>query len=538
LGEPNVFSGKDVAVNVQLLTPAARGAYLECVQRDIASAEHFVLVTAFATSDGITLLEPAMRKCLDKGGQGTLVLALDRQHFNAAEVFEKLASLVESFPNKLEVRIVRERAGLLHAKAVFAKLPDGTATLLVGSANLTERAFTQNHELGLWVNLLGEPEVSRAFQHFAQSLGGTPHNAAELHRLAELLGNPHHVVRPRDSPPEPPTSLDDLIGGDGGAPPPPVSIETFVGDWLQAGCIVGRGRRGLDVLVIRTPGEQLAHLGLIHPKATKRIEDATDRTFSAGYGVRLLPDKEDKQLRKDARRTRSILGKLTLNLPCFGLWMPSAYWELFQQAVAKVQAAGISTEAIRAAAERRRGELDDAGIERQIDAIVADLQRGGLAKPGREDDLCAELLVHFRVQLAHRTPELIARAVGFRTQRQALASDLDLRAIARSFFVDLVQSTFAATYRTGVWPKRFKSFVGRTLAARIANRLAAGERPSDDLALRLLDGTARWEHEGVGFETVTAEVNKLLGEADDFPTLTMEELLQVDQEGGGDSDDD
>jgi hypothetical protein len=44
-------------VNVQLLTPAARGAYLDRVQRDIGIAEHFVIVIAFATSDGIALLE-------------------------------------------------------------------------------------------------------------------------------------------------------------------------------------------------------------------------------------------------------------------------------------------------------------------------------------------------------------------------------------------------------------------------------------------------------------------------------------------------
>jgi hypothetical protein len=64
--------------------------------------------------------------------------------------------------------------------------------------------------------------------------------------------------------------------------------------------------------------------------------------------------------------------------------------------------------------------------------------------------------------------------------------------------------------------------------------LAEGEEPSDDLALRFLDGTARWEDESVGFETVTAQVNKLLGEADEFATVTMEELLHVDQEGGDD----
>ena len=229
--------------------------------RDIASAEHFVLVTAFATSDGIALLEPAMRKCLEAGGQGTLVLALDRQHFNAADVFEKLASLAEAFPNKLEVRIVRERAGLLHAKAVFAKQPDGSATLLVGSANLTERAFTQNHELGLWVNLLGAPDVSRAFQAFAQNLGGTCHDAAALMRLAESLkGAGPSGVTPSGSARSPLTPTPWPFGAE---PPPPVPVETFVGDWLQAGNIVRRGRRGLEVLVIRTPGEALEHLGLI-----------------------------------------------------------------------------------------------------------------------------------------------------------------------------------------------------------------------------------------------------------------------------------
>ena len=381
--------------------------------------------------------------------------------------------------------------------------------------------------------------MSHAFQRFAQSLGGTPHDAADLHRLARQPPGGRRSARIPPGREPRPKSRNDLIGSEPGPPPPPVPIETFVGDWLQAGSIVGRGRRGLEVLVIRTPGEQLEHLGLIDRKAKKKIAAATEKTVSAGYGVRLLPDEEDERLRKDARRTWSILGKLTLNLPCFGLWMPRAYWDLFQQAVAEVQAAGISTEAICAAAAQRRRELDGVGIEREVNAIVADLQHEGLAKPGREDDLRAELLIHFRAQLAQRTPDLLARAVGLRTGRQALASDLDLRTVARSFFVDLVQPTFAATYRTGGWPRRLRSFVGRELAARIAKRcLALGEEPSDALALDILDVTARWEDEVIGFEKVTAEVNKLLGEADDFATVTMEELLHVEHEEGGDTDDD
>ncbi len=64
------------------------------------------------------------------------------------------------------------------------------------------------------------------------------------------------------------------------------------------------------------------------------------------------------------------------------------------------------------------------------------------------------------------------------------------------------------------------------------------KEPSDALALRRLDVTARWDVEGVGFEEVTAKVNKLLGEVDDFATVTTEELLHADHAGGGDTDDD
>ncbi len=285
----------------------------------------------------------------------------------------------------------------------------------------------------------------------------------------------------------------------------------------------------------------LEHLGLIERDARKRIATATEKVLHTGYGVRLLPDDEDKRLRDLARRTSRILGKLTLNLPCFGLWMPNPHWELFEEGTAKIQAAGISAEEIRTAAQRRRDELDGPGIEREVDAIVAELQEDGVAKHGREGTLRTHLLGYFHAQLTHRTPELIARSVGFRTGRQALASnpDHDSRALARSFFVDLVQATFAATYRTGAWPRRFRSFVGRSLSARIAERcLAEGDEPNDAFALQLLDVSAQWEDDRIDFEKVTAEVNRVLGEAEDedFASVKIEELLHAELEDDGDDD--
>jgi len=169
---------------------------------------------------------------------------------------------------------------------------------------------------------------------------------------------------------------------------------------------------------------------------------------------------------------------------------------------------------------------------------VAELKKDRLAKPGHEGDLRAELFHYFRAQLAQRTPDLIARAVEFRTGRQALASDLDTSTVARAFFVDLVQATFAATYRTGGWPRRFRSFVGRELAVRIARRcLSEDEKPTDALANKLLDLALRWDDDRVAFEEVTAEVNGIVGEAEDFGAVTMEELLRAEEEAGGDDDD-
>jgi hypothetical protein len=81
--------------------------------------------------------------------------------------------------------------------------------------------------------------------------------------------------------------------------------------------------------------------------------------------------------------------------------------------------------------------------------------------------------------------------------------------------------------------------VGRDLAARTARRWPREvEDSSSVLATRLLDGAARWEDEGVNFETVTAQVHALLGVPGDFPIVAMEEFPRVDPEGGGRVDDD
>ncbi|RYZ15142.1 MAG: hypothetical protein EOO70_07155, partial [Myxococcaceae bacterium] len=123
-------------------------AYLDEVLNALSGATSFVLLTAFASAAGIELITPAIRGILARGGHGRIILAVDRQGFNTAAVFEALLALKQDQGDALSVGIVQEGAGLLHAKALFTQGPDGDR-LLVGSANLTRHALGTNHELGV-----------------------------------------------------------------------------------------------------------------------------------------------------------------------------------------------------------------------------------------------------------------------------------------------------------------------------------------------------------------------------------------------------
>lgn len=43
-----------------------------------------------------------------------------------------------------------------------------------------------------------------------------------------------------------------------------------------------------------------------------------------------------------------------------------------------------------------------------------------------------------------------------------------------------------------------------------------------------------WEDPDIGFEKVTAEVNKILGEVDEYETVPIDALLHEEQQEGGD----
>jgi HKD family nuclease len=150
---------------LQLLT-SSDDSYLRAVTAAIEAATHVTLVTAFASPLGVELLTPALDKLLAKpNATAHLVLGMDRQGFNTVAVFEALLVLQAKW--RVELGVVAQQAGLLHAKALLTEGP-GRSELLLGSANLTSSGMRRNHELTLHVREV--PAAVRAERGLTQAV--------------------------------------------------------------------------------------------------------------------------------------------------------------------------------------------------------------------------------------------------------------------------------------------------------------------------------------------------------------------------------
>jgi HKD family nuclease len=161
------------------------GSYRDQIVGAIDRAQHVVLVTAFASPSGIEEVARPLRALLARPGTSArVIVAVDRRGFNVARAFGALLALRGDAGKRFSLGIVPEQAGLLHAKALFAKGPAGVE-LIVGSANLTTSALRANHELALLVEQAG-PDLEAAFHRFLDSLA--PQSLDGSNELAGALG--------------------------------------------------------------------------------------------------------------------------------------------------------------------------------------------------------------------------------------------------------------------------------------------------------------------------------------------------------------
>ena len=516
-------------------------SYADEMLAALADATAFTLVTGFASVAGVRMVEPALRAVIDRGGQGRIILAVDRQGFNAAAVFQSLLDLKAKAGARLSIGVVLEGAGLLHAKALFTQGPCGDQ-LLVGSANLTRNALGVNHEMGV---LLGQvpSDVRRTFLQFVTSIAPRSLDGDDAETFLISRGFlPRHRTAPVPTARTPLPSIQQVIGKLPPLPPLPVAPEEHLAEWIARGYLLGKGRRTLDALVLRLPIEHLVKHGFIRAPQAHVLGPGSHETRTMGYGVDLIATAESACLRKDARRVSTLLSKLTLSLPCFGAWMPETYWDAFTQAREVLRTAGaLAPGQVREAATRQREYLLQGGLEAETDRIIARLAEHSMLVPDRGTALRDLLLPRFRAEIGRRTPDILESCIEFRTARQRWTPYENTEQPYRQLMVDVVQGTFSATYRTGDWPARFRSHAARRVAESIEQRLhAVGREPTGEAATSILDRASTWEDPERPMSEVCEEFRLFVADDLQFPApdvATLAEVLKGDDDVQGVDDD-
>jgi hypothetical protein len=315
--------------------------------------------------------------------------------------------------------------------------------------------------------------------------------------------------------------------------------DDFINEWIGNGAIVGRGRRSLGSLVLRVPQEVLTKQGVLRAPRRAAIGASSYETRTMGYGVDLLPSVEAEATRRQAKRVSLLLSKLTLNLPCFGRWMPNAYWESFLHAKDALLSTGaLEPVHLREAANAQRTYLQGGGLKEEVDRIVDRLVKLDILARGKEDDFRKYVLPRFGHELDLRTPELLANCVDFRTARQQWAPSERTETPFRQLLADVIQATFSASYNSGDWPRRFRSFAARTIAEAIeANAKLVGRVADEVLANDLLNQVATWELEDRPLKDVVSEFRALLGTRAEFEAPPLELLTRMPTGGDDDGDD-
>ena len=523
-------------------SPNAR--YADALQEVILRATNVVLVTGFASTTGVGWLERALDTVFARPeGQARITVAVDRRGFNASGVFEALLAIKERVKHRLELGIVLEEHGLMHAKALFARGGPRGSELIVGSANLTQSAFDANQELG--IHLCDVPKaVEAAFVAFHNRL---PQKSLDGHD-AEAFLRAHGLLRSKSvgkqsessSPPGAIGGVAKVLAGMAPLPPLQNTSEHHIEGWIKSGYLVGKGRRGADALVVRLPMEQLRKEKILATSGDLSLGQAAKESRRVGYSIDLLPSKEAKKLRTELRRVSLLLTKLSLSLPCFGTWMPQIYWDLFGTARQQMlTSATLSHQHITALAKQQRDYLlEHQGLRESLDQVLERLRKGRWITPDREGDFLRICDQYVREVLGRRLPGLLADGLEFRTARQQWSPYDQTDQPYRQLMVDIIQATFSSTYETGAWPKSSPSFAVRALGASIANMLKARGGTADGLAAQeTLDIASRWETDDHPFDEVVAEFRRLVPDEPQFPVPDLKDLLaKVAEEGEDDED--
>lgn len=124
---------------------------LTSVRRCLASARRFKIATAMVSAAGMAYVDDSIRRCLQKGGTGQILIGIDLP--TDPKALGKLLEIESKHVGQLELRIFcRLKKRIFHPKLFIFEGSGGNKCAVIGSSNLTGGGLVENYEVNLLVD--------------------------------------------------------------------------------------------------------------------------------------------------------------------------------------------------------------------------------------------------------------------------------------------------------------------------------------------------------------------------------------------------
>jgi HKD family nuclease len=124
---------------------------LTTVQRHLASARRFKIATAMVSAAGMDYVGDSIRRCLQKGGTGEILIGIDLP--TDPKALGELLQIQSKHAGQLDLKTFRRlKKRIFHPKLFIFEGSRGNKSAVVGSSNLTGGGLAENYEVNLLVD--------------------------------------------------------------------------------------------------------------------------------------------------------------------------------------------------------------------------------------------------------------------------------------------------------------------------------------------------------------------------------------------------
>ena len=120
------------------------------IQKELGSAREFKIATAMVSKAGVKWLSQSLEQCLDKGGNGRILIGVDLP--SDPNAIEELDDRAAEYPRQLKLKYFRPlKSRIFHPKLFLFTKSNGKVSAIIGSSNLTGGGLAENYEANILV---------------------------------------------------------------------------------------------------------------------------------------------------------------------------------------------------------------------------------------------------------------------------------------------------------------------------------------------------------------------------------------------------